>query len=422
MVPAAPPLIERDVVAALGGPDWLREFRLAAWQRIEGAELPSDAEEVWRYSRIGDLDLDSFHPGTAAPPGGPGAPPPSTVVGARAATVIVDNGRIASIEVAPSASAAGLRVRALGDGPRPAGLGDVVGSPDVLVDLSSALLADGVVVELGRGSVLAEPVVITHRVSGDGHVIPARTLVSAGPNSQGVVLEEIVGDGRLLCLPVVELDLAEGSNLDYALVQALGPRAWQIACSASRLGRDANLRSLTVALGGDYARLRTDSRLVATGASSRLLALYFGDGDQMHDFRTLQEHIAPKTTSDLLFKGAVKDRAQGVYSGLIRVEKGAAGSNAFQTNRNLVLSEGAMAWSVPNLEIEDNDVRCSHASAVGPVDEEQLYYLESRGVRPEVASRLIVLGFFQDLLRGAPVPALHEELRDRVAAKLGGEA
>ena len=112
----------------------------------------------------------------------------------------------------------------------------------------------------------------------------------------------------------------------------------------------------------------------------------------MHDFRTVQHHRAPKTRSDLLYKGAVANSARSVYSGLIRVEKGARGTNAMQTNRNLVLHEGAHADSVPNLEIEDNDVRCSHASAVGPIAEDQRFYLESRGVPPDVADRLIALG------------------------------
>ena len=137
--------------------------------------------------------------------------------------------------------------------------------------------------------------------------------------------------------------------------------------------------------------------------------------------RQLQDHDAPRTTSDLLFKGAVEDQAQSVYSGLIRVRKGARGTNAFQTNRNLVLSDGAHADSVPNLEIEENDVRCSHASAVGPIDEDQRYYLESRGVPPAVADRLIVLGFFDEILDRTPVPGLRELLRGAVAAKLTGD-
>src|SRR5438067_8764111 len=142
----------------------------------------------------------------------------------------------------------------------------------------------------------------------------------------------------------------------------------------------------------------------------------------MHDFRTIPDHAAPATKSDLLFNVAVAGTYKSVYSGLIRVRKEAPGTNAFQTNRNLVLSEGAGAESVPNLEIETNDVHCSHASAVGPIDEEQLYYLESRGVPPEVAERLIVLGFFNEVLQRLPSPALAARLRGRLVTRLGGEA
>src|SRR5207248_6651800 len=140
-------------------------------------------------------------------------------------------------------------------------------------------------------------------------------------------------------------------------------------------------------------RLRSEARLDGQGGESDQLAVYVGDGTQTLAFRTLQDHDAPFTRSDLLFKGAVEDEARSVYSGLVRLRKSAQKSNATQTNRNLVLSEGAHAESIPNLEIEANDVRCSHASAVGPIDEEQLYYLESRGIAPDQAERLIVLGF-----------------------------
>jgi len=138
----------------------------------------------------------------------------------------------------------------------------------------------------------------------------------------------------------------------------------------------------------------------------------------MHDVRTIQDHVAPRTTSNLLFKGAVEGHATSVYTGLIRVRKEARGTNAFQTNRNLKLSEGAWAESVPNLEIETNDVRCSHASAVGPIDEEQRFYLESRGIPTPIAERLIVLGFFDEVLERLPVHLGKERLRAEVAAKL----
>jgi Fe-S cluster assembly protein SufD len=146
--------------------------------------------------------------------------------------------------------------------------------------------------------------------------------------------------------------------------------------------------------------------------------VYFADGAQMLDFRTLQDHDAPRTRSDLLFKGAVEDTARSVYSGLVRLRRPAQKSNAFQTNRNLVLTEGASAESIPNLEIEANDVRCSHASTVGPIDEDQLYYLESRGIQPQEAERLIVLGFFDDVFERLPVGALTTGLRRSVVDKL----
>jgi len=177
------------------------------------------------------------------------------------------------------------------------------------------------------------------------------------------------------------------------------------------------LRTTSVGFGGDYARLRTDCRMVGRGATGELDAVYFGEGDQTLDFRTFQEHVAPDCTSNLLFKGAGGGRSRSVYTGMIRVGKQARGTNAFQTNRNVKLSEGAWAESVPNLVIENNDVRCSHASAVGPVDAEQRFYLESRGVPTEDAERLIVSGFFDEVLTRLPVAGIAAPLRSTVAAK-----
>jgi Fe-S cluster assembly protein SufD len=164
--------------------------------------------------------------------------------------------------------------------------------------------------------------------------------------------------------------------------------------------------------------VRTDCRLSGRGATGTLLAVYFGERHQTLDFRTFQDHSAPDTTSNLLFKGAVGGHSRSVYTGLIRVRKNARGTNAFQTNRNIKLSEDAWAESVPNLEIENNDVRCSHASAVGPVDEDQRFYLESRGVPTPIAERLVVTGFFDEVLTQLPVPEAAVALRALVGGKL----
>ncbi len=299
----------------------------------------------------------------------------------------------------------------------PAGWGELAGDPDAFATANRAFSPDPVLIDVKSGSTAA-PVVVIHWCAADDAALFPRVVVRAGENSEVSVLEVVAGPGRCLVVPVTEIDVARAARVSYQHLQALGSDAWQVALQASRVATDASLTSAAVALGGDYARLRTDSALTGQGGSTRLLALYFGAGQQMHDFRTVQDHRAPKTHSDLLYKGVVANSARSVYSGLIRVEKGARGTNAFQTNRNLVLHEGAHADSVPNLEIEDNDVRCSHASAVGPVSEDQRFYLESRGVPPAVTDRLISLGFLGEVVGLLPFRQLEPVVTEALGAKL----
>jgi Fe-S cluster assembly protein SufD len=414
-----------DASAALGGPTWLQTRRSEAFERFSAAALPTEAEEVWRYSRIGELDLDAFAPLAGPATAGGGVPAQlagvADAAGRRSGLVVLRNGRITSVELDPELAARGVELGPLTSAADGDDLLGSVGAPvDAFVDLATAFLDDAVLLRVPRGVVVPDPVVVLHWVDAAGAGVFPRLVVCAGESSKVRVLDHLGSpDGAApFVVPVVELDVADNANIGYLSMQELGRDSWQVAYQASRVGRDASLTSSVMALGGSYARVRTDSSLLGQGGESRLLAAYFGDGTQEHDFRTMQDHAAPKTKSDLLFKGAVEDEAHAVYSGLIRVRKGAAGTNAVQTNRNLVLDEGARADSVPNLEIEENDVRCAHASAVGPVDEDQRYYLEARGVPPEVAERLIVLGFFDDVIAAAPVEALRLRLRAAVEAKL----
>ena len=193
----------------------------------------------------------------------------------------------------------------------------------------------------------------------------------------------------------------------------------------AQVERDGTFESFSVGLGASFDRVRTDVAVVGRGASSRLRSVYLGTEDQLHDVRTIQDHQAGHSTSDLLCKGAVADQARSVYTGTIRIRNGAIRSDAVQNNHNLVLGDGAQAESVPNLDILENDVRCAHGSTVGPVDEDQRYYLESRGIEPEVAERLLVAGFFEDVLDQLPIPGVralvHAELAQRLATiTIGG--
>ncbi|HWI04838.1 MAG TPA: Fe-S cluster assembly protein SufD [Acidimicrobiales bacterium] len=408
-----------DAAATLGGPDWFRARRTAAAERFSAGSLPDPSEEIWRYSRISEFDLDAYRPALGAPDGAGevGNIPEGT--GERSALVVVHNGRLARIEVDPALAARGLiiaDVATLDDGDDLLGRTAVA---DAFTELNSAFLPGATVVRIPRGMVVEQPIVIVHHLDGDGIASFSRTIIDAGDNSDATVIEhQSSSNVAAFSDPVVDLDVGDAARLRYLNVQDLGAGVFQVGYQASRVGRDATLQSSVVALGGDYARVRTDSRIDGKGGTSFLTAVYFADGARMHDFRTIQDHIAPKTTSDLLFKGAVSDTARSVYSGLIRVGKEARGTNAFQTNRNLVLSEGAGAESVPNLEIETNDVVCSHASAVGPIDDEQRYYLESRGIPPEVAERLIVLGFFSEVLDRLPMSDAVTGLRATLVRRL----
>jgi Fe-S cluster assembly protein SufD len=373
---------------------------------LPAVTLPTAEDEHWRYSRIAELDLDAWSV-APTPEGGAVTVPP---VGERAALAVVVDGRLVATEIddervtiESGGDVAGVR------GPR----------TDGVDELHDQLVAEVVTIIIPAGAVIDKPVVIVHTVEAEGGVSAPHLVVRAGADSDVTIYDQQEsGDLAALVLPQVELDVADAARVRYVNVQLWGRRVWQLGRQSSRVGKEASFTTTTVALGGDYARLAVESSMVGRGGTGGMRALYFGDDQQMHDFRTLQDHVAPNTSSELLFKGALDGHARAVYTGLIHIGKEASGVNAFQTNRNVKLSEHAWAESVPNLEIENNDVRCSHASAVGPVDEEQRFYLESRGVRPEVADQLIVLGFLDEVLDDFPVPAAVELVRAQLLEKV----
>ena len=415
-----------DAALELGGPDWLRERRAEGVAAFAKVDLPSTDEELWRYSRIDDLDLDSYTLSDGPGHGGV-SPHVADVLGAlvdRAATVVARNGRVVDVEVDDGLAAKGLLVgpAAEGDvgvlGEALSSEGPTPSATDAFTLLNDAAQLEPVVVRIPDGLVLPAPVVVVHVTEGDRVAAFPRLVVQAGADSSASVIEVQVSAGQGgLVVPVTEIVAGRAARVGFVNLQQLDLSTWQIGLQASRVEADATFRSTSVGFGGEYARLRTDCRMVGRGATGELDAIYFGEGDQTLDFRTFQEHVAPDCTSNLLFKGAGGGRSRSVYTGLIRVGKDARGTNAFQTNRNVKLSEQAWAESIPNLMIENNDVRCSHASAVGPIDEEQRFYLESRGLPTDVAERLIVGGFFGEVLAKLPVSGLASVLARTIADK-----
>jgi Fe-S cluster assembly protein SufD len=402
-------------------------------------------------------------------------------LGPVAATVVTLDGRLVGASGALAAvaggfdgegPAAGLQVRSGLRSAAPLRRAAALGPgdpPDAFGVLHRAFSADPVLVGLGGGRQVEGLVLVVHVVAqaplgGLGRAVFPELRVEVGegarlglvevlaslppghsPSSTGVaregsaafdraVSDRAVSDraasdhevavwaappGGPLAVLVSGWQVGAGGQLDYGGIQALDASASAVVFQASGVERDGRLRALTAATGAGWARVRTDAAVFGPGARSELLAGFVAQGRQVLDFRTFQDHQAPFGESELLFKGAVGDRARSVNSGLIRVRRGARGTNAYQTNHNLVLSEGARADSVPNLDIEENDVRCSHASTVGPIDEEQRYYLACRGIEPVVADRLVVRGFFGDLVSRAPIGAVGAWLDRTVAARLG---
>jgi Fe-S cluster assembly protein SufD len=347
--------------------------------------LPTVDEEIWRYSRIGELNLDQFDLGKVA--------------------TKIDASSQAKQFVSSSTNVA----------PRDA--------TDIFEDLN-VRHAQLTAISVAKNQIVAEPIIITHSLDKSGVVVYPRLVIDAQENSEVTIVERFVSgsNAKSLVVPVVDVRAAQSARVTYVAINELGNATWQIGYQQAVGQRDSMMKLFTVALGGDYARVRAEVRLEGQGANSQQVALYFADSTQMHDFRTLQDHAAPRTHSSLLFKGAVKDTAKSVYTGLIRIRENATKSEAFQTNRNLTLSHGAWAESVPNLEIETNDVKCSHASTVGPVDDEQRFYLESRGIMPDIAERLVVLGFFGEVLDRLPAVPFIADLRERVSTKLLGDS
>ena len=392
-----------------------RAGRADAARRAAEFDLPSAETEEWRYSPIGDLAIDGLHPVTNASPSGPAVVDHlESAAASRAATVVVSDGFVVDIAIDDGWAAKGLVVTT-DDEVAP------VERPDATLfdHLHQAFSPPALRIETPEGMAVDAPIVVlTHHGTTDAATFP-HLIVRAGAGSElSVIEQQTSGPGRGLAVALTELTAADGANLRYVSVQENGTEQWQLGRQIATVGAQATLRTGIAAFGSRYARTRTDSRLVGRGGTAEMAAAYYGDGDQILDFRVFQHHEARDTRSDLLFKGSQDDRSGSIYTGMIHIHPDGAGTNAFQTNRNVKLSDDAWAWSVPNLEIENNDVHCSHASTVSPVDTDQRFYLHARGVPPALADRLIVAGFYQEVIDRLPVPAVRGEVRRLIAEKL----
>ena len=422
------------MAAGAGDPAWLRARRSEAWDVFEATPLPSTRSEEWRYTDVARLlPLDGLVPNVGEAIAGRALPEGLRRAMAQdreSAGRIVDvDGTVVSVELDEALAAQGVVLASLRDAAR-AGVPEVeallateaVPAADgKFPALNAALWSDGVFLRVPRGVRVDRTIRLSRWVSQPGTATFTRILIVAEERSRLSFVDEILSphfSTVTLANTAVELFSRGGAQVQYVSLQRMGEGGFYLANQRTLAERDSTLDTLNVALGGSVGRIDLNARLLGPGANSDMLGLYFGDTDQHFDFNTSQDHVAPHAHSDLLYKGALDGAARGVFRGIIRVHEGAQGTDAYQTNRNLILSDKAIATSLPNLEIEADDVRCSHGATVGQLDAEALFYLMSRGLRREQAERLVVMGFLGEVLSKLPLGGVVEKVTQAIEAKL----
>jgi Fe-S cluster assembly protein SufD len=375
-------------------------------ERYRALPLPTTKDEHWRFTDISGFDPDAWAANGAAEI----ATPPSLLELEASAIASVGEAGI-EIERAPE----GVRFEPLPEDHEL--LYSLVGFDEKFAAHNAALWKSGLLVHVPRGVQVELPMYVRVANAVEGGAVFWRLLVVAEPESRFTLIEEYASASPQLSgytNAAVEIVVKDAAKVEYVSVQNLSRGTWHFASHHARVERDAELDWVAGGFGSAKGKIRIQNDLAGPGATSRVTGAYFADGTQHLDYDTFQEHMAPSTTSDFAFKGALRDTARAVWRGMIRVEEGAQRTNAYQENRNLLLSKTAHADSIPGLEIMANDVRCTHGATLGQVDREQLFYLMSRGLTRSEAERLIVRGFFQDVLDRVEL----EPVRDALAAAL----
>lgn len=371
-------------------PAWLEERRRRGASLARELPLPDRKAKGWEFTDLSGLEIDSYASGSAN----------AVIGGAEGATVL------------PLAEALETHEELLREK-----LGSLVPVEDPFVARNEASWRDGVLIHVPRGVKVSEPIRVELPLDEDGAAVAWRTVVVLEEGAEAEVWEHCLSrddETDALLNSVVELHVGQAATLRYVSTQDISERAWIFASQRARVERDGRLEWTALGFGSARGKVRMETDLAGQGSEARVTGGYAGGSGQHLDYDTTQEHAAPNTFSDLAFRGVLGGAATAVWRGMIRVDPGAQGTDAFQSSRNLLLSPEAHADAIPGLEIEANDVRCTHAAAVAQIDRDQLFYLTSRGLDPAAARSLIVEGFLESLVeRLAAGPA-----RDEVSAAL----
>jgi Fe-S cluster assembly protein SufD len=416
-------------------PSWLVDRRREAFARFQAFAWPSAREEEWRRTDIRGFKLNSFGPPSAT---APSAEVRSvfddlwrTLSSHYATGIVHANGGLA--READPARLNGAVLVDLGGAVRayPELLSRylltkaVMAADDIFAALHAAFWTSGVLLYVPRGVRVEAPLFSLIGLAGDGQVDMSHTLVVLEEGAEATLVRETASrerhDAPGLHVGALEVFLADGARLRLVNLQNWDDATWHFSRERALVGRDASLQWTVGGLGARLAKVNQEVALIGQGASAQVNGVMFTTGRQHLAYFTRQDHAAPHTTSDLLYKSGLKGRSRIVWKGMIRVEKDAQRTDAYQKNDNLVLSESARADSIPGLEIEANDVRCTHGATAGRVDEEMIFYAQARGIKRDEAIRLIVEGFFANVYDRITIEPVRETLRQAVAVKLASD-
>ena len=417
------------MTTTLDSPSWLAERRSRAAALASSLDLPSfKGNPGWEFTDISALDLAAYAPAGAGDAAAvsaaealfQGLEAPYVLTQVDASTVAVPEDLPEGVTVLSLEAAAAAHPELV-----ERHLGTIVSDQDAFVARNEASFAGGMFVHVAAGVTLERPILATVVQGAERSALDWRTLIVLEDGAQAEVWEQYLSADAAqdsVFNTVVELVVGENANLRFVCGQALSERSWIFGTQRAEVARDGALDWVALGFGSARGKVRMETKLAGPGADGRVTGAYASHGRQHVDFDTTQEHAAPHTTSDLAFRGVLQGRSEAVWRGNIIVDPGAQQTDAFQESRNLLLSKRAHADAIPGLEIQANDVRCTHAAAIAQIDPEQLFYLQSRGLREEVAKRLVIEGFLAALVErfeeGPVRTVLGDALERRLAAVL----
>jgi Fe-S cluster assembly protein SufD len=407
-------------------PEWLRDARLRAWQLFEVAPMPTRQDEEWRRTDVSKLRLEELAP-YAAPAGA--VESPLRLEAGHGGSITHQNSETVDQSLAEQIAAEGViltdletAVREHPDLVQQYFMTEAVPADyDKFAALNGAFWTGGTFLYVPKNVDVALPLRALYGLTAGSSAIFTHTLVVVESGARVTYIEEYASpslDRLSLNAGVVEIFVKENAHVTVVSLQEWSGKVFDISTQRALLDRDSTLDWLVIGMGNATTKANIEAALRGAGARTQMLGILWGYEGQHTDYHTVQDHLAPHTTSDLLYKSALTDEARSIFSGRIRVVKGAQGTDAYQANRNILLSDKSAAFPSPNLEIEANEVRCTHGATVGKVDQDQLFYLMSRGLPLETATRMIVEGFFEDVLEREPVGSIRDNLRDLIARKM----